>query len=137
MLMFHPVSLSQTEPVNSADVGKRVNYYSSRDKKKKCGTLLYFGGLESASGVWCGIELDKPEGKNNGTKPSMCCMINYGRPKFASGVCLSFRKLAVVWQRSPVPTSAKGCCFSPAKSKRTNLELCSTLGAQSSPAERP
>ncbi|XP_063419334.1 CAP-Gly domain-containing linker protein 1-like isoform X4 [Mytilus trossulus] len=33
----------------------------------KSGTLLYFGKTHIASGFWCGIELDEPEGKHDGS----------------------------------------------------------------------
>ena len=54
--------------ITSADVGKRVAFFSSQDKKEKYGTLRYYGYPEFAAGVWCGVELDRPEGKNNGSK---------------------------------------------------------------------
>ena len=54
--------------ITSADVGKRVAFFSSQDKKEKYGTLRYYGHPEFAAGVWCGVELDRPEGKNNGSK---------------------------------------------------------------------
>ena len=50
-----------------ADVGKRVTFYSESDKKTKCGVLRYYGEPEFAPGHWCGVELDQPEGKNNGS----------------------------------------------------------------------
>jgi hypothetical protein len=60
----------ETERTNitSADVGKRVAFFSSQDKKEKYGTLRYYGRPEFAAGVWCGVELDRPDGKNNGSK---------------------------------------------------------------------
>ncbi|XP_076117066.1 uncharacterized protein LOC143084890 isoform X5 [Mytilus galloprovincialis] len=33
----------------------------------KSGTLLYFGKTHIASGFWCGIELDEPDGKHDGS----------------------------------------------------------------------
>ena len=45
-----------------------MGFFSTKDKKKKNGTLRFYGRPKFASGVWCGLELDKPEGKNNGTK---------------------------------------------------------------------
>ncbi|CAC5377983.1 unnamed protein product [Mytilus coruscus] len=33
----------------------------------KAGTLLYFGKTHIASGFWCGIELDEPDGKHDGS----------------------------------------------------------------------
>ena len=43
-------------------------FFSSQDKKEKYGALRYYGRPEFAAGVWCGVELDKPEGRNNGSK---------------------------------------------------------------------
>ena len=54
-------------PSSSTDYGKRVLFYSTQDKKEKCGVLRYLGVPEFAEGLWCGIELDQPEGKNNGS----------------------------------------------------------------------
>ena len=50
------------------DLGKRVLFYSSHDKKEKYGVLRYVGEPEFADGTWCGIELDKVDGKNNGSR---------------------------------------------------------------------
>ena len=50
------------------DLGKRVLFYSSHDKKDKYGVLRYVGEPEFAEGTWCGIELDKADGKNNGSR---------------------------------------------------------------------
>ena len=50
-----------------SDVGKRVSFYSESDKKTKYGVLRYYGEPEFAPGYWCGVELDQPEGKNNGS----------------------------------------------------------------------
>ena len=63
------------------DLGKRVLFYSSHDKKDKYGTLRFVGETEFAEGVWCGIELDKPDGKNNGSRHGIryfTCEQNYG-----------------------------------------------------------
>lgn len=59
---------AETSVVTGADVGRRVVFFSSQDKREKYGTLRYYGRPEFASGVWCGVELDRPEGKNNGSK---------------------------------------------------------------------
>ncbi|KAI8786616.1 CAP-Gly domain-containing linker protein 3 [Biomphalaria glabrata] len=47
----------------------------------KGGTLRYCGPTEFASGVWAGVELDEPAGKNNGSVGGVCyfnCPNNYG-----------------------------------------------------------
>lgn len=33
----------------------------------KAGTLRYIGATEFAAGEWCGVELDDPLGKNDGS----------------------------------------------------------------------
>lgn len=67
--------------VTSADIGKRVVFFSSQDKREKYGTLRYYGRPEFSEGLWCGVELDKPEGKNNGSKHGIryfTCQPGYG-----------------------------------------------------------
>ena len=32
------------------------------------GTVRYIGEIRFAAGLWCGVELDKPEGRHNGEK---------------------------------------------------------------------
>ena len=49
------------------DIGRRVSYFSVKDKCEKRGVLRYVGPLESAEGMWVGIELDRKIGKNNGS----------------------------------------------------------------------
>lgn len=46
-------------------IGDRVIVSSSRGSK--AGTLRYVGVTEFASGVWAGVELDDPLGKNDGS----------------------------------------------------------------------
>ncbi len=63
------------------DVGKRVLYYSSADKKSKYGTLRFIGETEFSTGTWCGVELNNASGKNNGTYKGIryfTCDANYG-----------------------------------------------------------
>ena len=63
------------------DLGKRVLFFSSHDKKEKYGVLRYVGEPEFAEGTWCGIELDKPDGKNNGSRHGIryfTCDPNHG-----------------------------------------------------------
>lgn len=49
------------------DLGKRIIFTSGNDKKQKFGVLRYVGEPEFSEGVWCGVELDQPNGKNNGS----------------------------------------------------------------------
>lgn len=59
-----PPSLNAPKPT---DLGKRVLFYSMQDKKQKYGVLRYVGSPEFHEGTFCGIELDRPVGKNNGS----------------------------------------------------------------------
>ena len=46
-------------------VGDRVIVKSSQGSK--AGLLRYLGTTEFAAGEWCGVELDDPLGKNDGS----------------------------------------------------------------------
>lgn len=46
-------------------VGERVIVMSSMGSK--AGVLRFIGVTEFASGEWCGVELDDPIGKNDGS----------------------------------------------------------------------
>ncbi|VDN02498.1 unnamed protein product [Thelazia callipaeda] len=48
--------------ISKKDVGKRVIV-----GRVGAGTLRYVGKVEGKEGIFCGIELDQPEGKHNGT----------------------------------------------------------------------
>ena len=64
----------------TTDLGKRV-IFSGNDKKLKFGVLRFVGETEFAEGVWCGVELDHPAGKNNGSVHGIryfTCDTNYG-----------------------------------------------------------
>ena len=49
------------------DLCKRVLLLTGKEKKEKRGTLRFIGGTEFSEGIWCGVELDGPTGKNNGS----------------------------------------------------------------------
>ena len=75
-----PAKAPQLVP-KGTDLGKRVLFFSLHDKKDKYGVLRFVGETEFAEGVWCGIELDKPDGKNNGSKHGIryfTCEANHG-----------------------------------------------------------
>ena len=57
-----------TEPIRPrpTDLGKRVLYRSTVEKKHKYGVLRYVGEPEFAPGTWCGLELNTASGKNSG-----------------------------------------------------------------------
>ena len=72
-----PVSVRPT----STDLGKRVVFTSGQDKKLKTGILRYLGEPEFSEGLWCGVVLDVPRGKNNGSIHGIryfTCEPNYG-----------------------------------------------------------
>jgi dynactin complex subunit len=96
---------SRMAKVTGADIGKRVSFFSREVEKNKSGTLQYFGCPEFTRGdhEWCGIKLDKPEGKNNGTKNG----IKYFTCKPAYGVFVRAEKVRLdTSQRSqPCKTS--------------------------------
>ena len=97
-------SRSKGSHPSATDLGKRVLFRSQNDKKEKYGTLRsvntakqqqtnkqyfivyvffsrYWGTPEFAPGSWCGIELDEPTGKNNGSVHGIryfSCPVNYG-----------------------------------------------------------
>lgn len=56
-----PISKGNSE----LKIGDRVIISSGQGSK--LGVLKYRGSTQFAPGEWCGIELDDPVGKNNGT----------------------------------------------------------------------
>ncbi|CAG9114575.1 unnamed protein product [Plutella xylostella] len=58
-------SISTTTTSNEVRLGDRVIVSSSRGSK--AGTLKYVGVTDFAPGVWAGVELDDPLGKNDGS----------------------------------------------------------------------
>ena len=56
------------EPVSLRSVGKSVVVYSDKSSSKlRHGILRFFGTVEFSSGLFCGLELDAPLGKHNGS----------------------------------------------------------------------
>lgn len=58
-------SLIKKPPLSDLRPGDRVIVMSSQGSKP--GTLRFFGNTEFAPGDWCGVELDDPLGKNDGS----------------------------------------------------------------------
>ncbi|XP_017762382.1 PREDICTED: restin homolog isoform X2 [Eufriesea mexicana] len=72
-------SLSSTMSQRDLRIGDRVIVSSSQGSKT--GVLRYIGTTEFASGEWCGVELDEPIGKNDGSvgdKRYFECRPRYG-----------------------------------------------------------
>lgn len=64
--MFSSIDASISTTTNGdVRVGDRVIVSSSRGSK--AGTLRYVGVTDFATGVWAGVELDDPLGKNDGS----------------------------------------------------------------------
>lgn len=72
-------SLASTQTHVDFKIGDRVIIKSSQGSK--VGTLRFMGATEFAAGEWCGVELDEPRGKNDGSvggkRLEKCCT-----PKF-------------------------------------------------------
>lgn len=62
--MFTDASISTTTN-GEVRMGDRVIVSSSRGSK--AGTLKFVGNTDFAPGVWAGVELDDPLGKNDGS----------------------------------------------------------------------
>ncbi|XP_018397949.1 PREDICTED: restin homolog isoform X2 [Cyphomyrmex costatus] len=72
-------SLSSTTHKGELRIGDRVIVSSSQGSKT--GVLRYHGSTEFAAGEWCGVELDEPIGKNDGSvndKRYFECSPKYG-----------------------------------------------------------
>ncbi|XP_076183086.1 cytoplasmic linker protein 190 isoform X2 [Ptiloglossa arizonensis] len=72
-------SLSSTVSQRDLKIGERVIVSSSQGSKT--GVLRYLGITEFAPGEWCGVELDEPIGKNDGSvgdKRYFECRPKYG-----------------------------------------------------------
>jgi len=50
---------------NPLDIGNRVHLIPK--KQLDCGWIRFIGRIEGKGGIWVGVELDLPEGKNDGT----------------------------------------------------------------------
>ncbi|XP_043254578.1 restin homolog isoform X2 [Colletes gigas] len=72
-------SLSSTVSQRDLRIGERVIVSSTQGSK--AGVLRYLGVTEFAPGEWCGVELDEPVGKNDGSVGDMRyfeCRPKYG-----------------------------------------------------------
>uniref|UniRef100_A0A8D8QNR4 CAP-Gly domain-containing linker protein 1 n=2 Tax=Cacopsylla melanoneura TaxID=428564 RepID=A0A8D8QNR4_9HEMI len=55
---------SESSHIKASDVGKRVTLNASCDK---AGILQFVGTTQFGGGIWCGVELDVPDGLNDGS----------------------------------------------------------------------
>jgi len=68
-----------TSEFSHLKVGSKVKFPLSN--KVVNGTLRFIGPTKFSSGLWCGIELSRPDGRNNGTVKGVKyfqCRFNYG-----------------------------------------------------------
>ena len=62
--------------------------------ESKLGTLQFCGTVEFAGGTWAGVELDEPDGKNDGTVNG----ITYFTTEPGFGVMVPTNKIEKVWK---------------------------------------
>ena len=83
---------------NSVDtplkVGTKVKFPLSN--KTAHGTLRYIGPTKFSSGLWCGIELSRPDGRNNGTVKG----VKYFQCRFNYGIFVHAEKVTIVEEAS-------------------------------------
>eukprot|EP00066_Takifugu_rubripes_P001270 XP_003962357.1 PREDICTED: CAP-Gly domain-containing linker protein 4 isoform X1 [Takifugu rubripes] len=75
-----PPALSEKAKVQLASMGVRIGD-SVVIAGQKVGTLRFCGSTEFSAGLWAGVELDKPEGKNDGSVAGVqyfTCRMKYG-----------------------------------------------------------
>lgn len=75
----HSSSIVSKTTSSLLKVGDKVLVNTTSGMKR--GTLLYLGSTDFATGVWAGIELTEPSGKNDGSvagKRYFTCQANYG-----------------------------------------------------------
>ncbi|XP_065204840.1 CAP-Gly domain-containing linker protein 1-like isoform X2 [Planococcus citri] len=100
-----PYSYGSIANSTGADIriGDRVIVQSSHGSK--AGILRYYGNTEFGAGLWCGVELDDPLGKNNGSVAGVryfdCA------PKF--GLFVPAEKVS----RSPIGNKKASCVIHP------------------------
>ncbi|KAL4218427.1 Kinesin-like protein kif13b [Mactra antiquata] len=73
--------LSEVPLPSWVQVGESVLVTSSKSASKMTGVVQFVGNVEFATGPWVGVELDLPEGKNNGSVngiPYFKCRARHG-----------------------------------------------------------
>jgi len=79
----YPIKSSQIIPKNNEEftIGCRVIVNTGRSICNKKGIIRFIGEFSIGKGLWYGIELDEPVGKNNGSHDGHIyfeCSNNYG-----------------------------------------------------------
>ena len=62
---------NETELVTPASVGRRVLVANANNEVATTGILRFVGPLEGQHGLFCGVELSEPLGKNDGSYRGM------------------------------------------------------------------
>ena len=75
----------------------------------KLGTLEFCGTVEFAGGTWAGVELDEPEGKNDGTVNG----VTYFHCKPSFGVMIQTNKIEKVERLHVLNFVSSGFSFAP------------------------
>ncbi|XP_064651713.1 kinesin-like protein KIF13A isoform X3 [Lineus longissimus] len=70
-------------------IGESVQVLSSRGGPSQSGIVKFIGPTEFASGPWVGVELDQPQGKNDGTVKG----VRYFKARSRSGIFVRHDKL--------------------------------------------
>ena len=62
---------NETELVTPACIGRRVLVANANNEVATAGILRFVGPLEGQNGIFCGVELPEPLGKNDGSYRGM------------------------------------------------------------------
>lgn len=82
-------------------VGRRVHLVTQR--AEDCGVVRFMGRTEFAKGIWVGVELDNPDGKNDGSvrgKRYFACGKNHGVFVQPKSLIVVVPGVPVVWPES-------------------------------------
>ncbi|XP_026147844.1 CAP-Gly domain-containing linker protein 4 isoform X2 [Mastacembelus armatus] len=82
---------------------------------QKVGTLRFCGSTEFSGGLWAGVELDKPEGKNDGSVAG----VQYFTCRFKHGIFAPLSKISKPLERHKTTTTKTSTPIRPLR--RTNL----------------
>ncbi|XP_062829232.1 CAP-Gly domain-containing linker protein 4 isoform X2 [Anolis carolinensis] len=88
----------------------------------RVGTLRFCGTTEFASGQWAGIELDEPEGKNNGT----VAKVQYFKCAPKHGIFAPLSKISKASERKKSPRISSSCPLPVVKSKKIDVTRVSS-----------